>query len=178
MITTFDDMVIGFDNIFQSGWNQHFLPRPWVQQLAKSTKPGAQKTGMIMMMVMTTMMMMMMMIMMMMTIRNWGCQQISPFLVSFRLFDNPDPVWKQMFDGIFDGILMRASALYKMFETNISRPWSLTKLVLDGNLMEYWMDFYNMIETNICRPWSPLWFLMEIFFALLRPAVSTISRSA
>ena len=45
MITTFYDMMIGFNNIFQSGRNQHFLPRPWVQQLAKSTKPGAQKTG-------------------------------------------------------------------------------------------------------------------------------------
>ena len=83
-----------------------------------------------MMMMMTMTMMMMMMTM---TMRNWGCQQISPFLVSFRLFENPDPVWKQMFDGIFDGILMRASGHL------------VTTLILNGNLMVYfqydWMDF-------------------------------------
>ena len=81
----------------------------------------------------------------------------------------------------------------------------LTKQILHGGnryLMEYWWEqllslkqtfaqlghhslmaysylfcLQNVFKANLCRPWWPLLSLMEISSALLRPAVSTISRS-
>ena len=170
-------LMIWFDNIFQSGWNQHFLPRPWVQQLAQSAKPGAQKTG----------------------IdydddddddddddcdlddgddnKKLGMSTNIAFSGFIQTFWQPrscmeTDVWWNIWWNIDENFCAVQNVWNKHFQTLV------TTLVLDGNFMEYWVDFYNMIETNICRPWSPLWFLMEIYFALLRPVVSTISRSA
>ena len=55
------------------------------------------------------------MMIILMLMRNWGREKRLWFPSDF--VDNSDSVRKQMFDGILNGILMKAVVLYKMMMT-------------------------------------------------------------